>query len=157
MWLSPTGTTTSDLGPENYYFSDEDNDLGRKQHLSFNRAKLFLKLHFFYQNFCRFLSCLNRQWCGRVPKCWRTSQPWTFQPQDSTRDVSTPDFSTMNFSTPWFKTSWLKSPRLKSSWLKSSWLKFLGLKSLGLKGPGLKGPRLKLGVEMSFHPKWFPF
>ena len=29
LWLSPTGTTTSDC-LENYYFSDEDNDLGRK-------------------------------------------------------------------------------------------------------------------------------
>ena len=79
-------------------------------------------------------------------KGWRTSQPWTFQPQASTQDLSTPEFSTMNlstmnFSTPWFKNSWLKSSGLESSWLKS----------LGLKGPGFKIGVEKSGVEMSFN------
>ena len=42
LWLSPTGTTTSDC-PENYYFSDEDNDLGRKTTLPLHLPSLLLE------------------------------------------------------------------------------------------------------------------
>ena len=72
---------------------------------------------------------------------WRTSKPWTFQPQASTPNLSTLDFLTMNFSTQWFTKSWLQSPELKSS----------RLKSLGLKGLELKLGAEKSKVETSFN------